>query len=151
MRTRGCVSLPVPATQDLPDVPPTCQACSCPRAFALAFSSTSELDLQFSYGAHSQLFELLPKCHLLYEIFPDSLFKTVTFALFLPSVLSPPLDMFCFVLFVLMAAPMAYGNSQARGRFGVGAAAASLYHSNSNMGSKLHLLPMLQLVAMPDP
>ena len=44
---------------------------------------------------------------------------------------------------------MAYGSSQARGR--IGAEAAGLGHSHSNGGSKLHLRPMPQLMAMPDP
>ena len=45
---------------------------------------------------------------------------------------------FCFVLFCLfMAAPTAYGSSQARVL--MGAAAAGLPHIHSNEGSKLHL------------
>ena len=48
-----------------------------------------------------------------------------------------------------MAAPVAYGSSQARGY--IRAAAASLRHSHSNTRSELHLWPMLQLTAMPDP
>ena len=44
---------------------------------------------------------------------------------------------------------MAYGGSQARGR--IRAAATSLGHSHSNMGSKLCLQPTPQLAAMPDP
>ena len=36
-------------------------------------------------------------------------------------------------------------------RPGVGAAAASLRHSHSNMGSELYLLPTPQLMAIPDP
>ena len=39
-----------------------------------------------------------------------------------------------FLRFVLMAAPAAYGSSQARGRI-----AAGLHHSHSNVGSKLCL------------
>ena len=42
-----------------------------------------------------------------------------------------------FSFFLFRAAPAAYGSSQARG--GIRAAAASLYHSHSNSGSKLHL------------
>ena len=38
---------------------------------------------------------------------------------------------------------MAYGSSQARD--GIGAVAAGLYHSHSNSGSELHLLPTPQL------
>ena len=60
---------------------------------------------------------------------------------------------FCFLFFCLFAvswaAPMAYGGSQARGR--IGAAAISLHHSHSNAGSKPHLRPTPQLMAMLDP
>ena len=42
-----------------------------------------------------------------------------------------------------------YGGSQARGL--IAAAAASLHHSHSNAGSEVHLRPILQLTAMPDP
>ena len=42
----------------------------------------------------------------------------------------------------------AYGSSQARGR--IGATAAGLYHSHSNVGSE-PCLPTPQLTAMPDP
>ena len=48
-----------------------------------------------------------------------------------------------------MAAPVAYGNSQARGR--IGAAGASLYHSHGNIGSEPHLQTTLQLAASLDP
>ena len=56
----------------------------------------------------------------------------------------------CFVfslsLFLLFRATLVtYGSSQPRGR--IGAAGAGLHHSHSNMGSKLHLWPILQLVA----
>ena len=45
---------------------------------------------------------------------------------------------FCFLFVCLFRAiPAAYGSSQARGR--IRAAAASLHHSHSNMGSKPHL------------
>ena len=44
---------------------------------------------------------------------------------------------------------MAYGGSQARGR--IGAAAAGLHHSHSNLGSELCLRLTPQLMAMPDP
>ena len=47
------------------------------------------------------------------------------------------------------AAPAAYGDSQARGRFG--AVATGLLYSHSNARSKLRLLPTPQLTAMPDP
>ena len=48
-----------------------------------------------------------------------------------------------------MAAPAAYVSLQARGQ--IRAAAASLHHSYSHTGSKLHLQPMLQLAATLDP
>ena len=50
--------------------------------------------------------------------------------------------------FLFRAAPAAYKGSQARGL--IGAAAASLYHSQSNMGSKPHLRPTPQLTATQD-
>ena len=44
---------------------------------------------------------------------------------------------------------MAYGGSQARGT--IGAVAAGLPHSHSNIRSKPHLQHTPQLMAMPDP
>ena len=44
---------------------------------------------------------------------------------------------------------MAYGSSQARGQ--IGATAASLYHSHSNVGSEPCLQPTPQLTATPGP
>ena len=52
-----------------------------------------------------------------------------------------------FCLF--MAAPAAYGTSRAGG--GIRAIAADLRHSHGNTGSGLHLRPMPQLMATPDP
>ena len=49
--------------------------------------------------------------------------------------------------FLFRAAPAAYGSSQARGR--IRATAAN--HSHSITGSKLHLQPAPQLIAMLDP
>ena len=58
--------------------------------------------------------------------------------------------LFYFLSFCLFrAAPAAYGDSQARGP--IGAEAAGLHQSHSNVGSKLHLRPTRQLVATPDP
>ena len=55
-----------------------------------------------------------------------------------------------FCLFAISrATPAAYGDSQARGL--VGALAAGLHHSHSNMISKPYLKPMPQLTATPDP
>ena len=54
-----------------------------------------------------------------------------------------------FFFFFLKAAPAAYESSQARG--GVGAVAASLYHSHSNTRSELCLQPTVQLTARTDP
>ena len=51
--------------------------------------------------------------------------------------------------FFFRTSPAAFGNSQARGL--IRATAASLYHSHSNMGSKLHLRPTTQFTATPDP
>ena len=54
-------------------------------------------------------------------------------------------------LFILLfsAAPMAYGDSQARG--GIGATAAGLRHSHSNARCDPRLQPTPQLKATPDP
>ena len=54
---------------------------------------------------------------------------------------------FSFLLF--RAVPEAYGSSWARSQ--VGAAAAGLQHSLSNVGSRPHLQPTPQLTATPDP
>ena len=57
---------------------------------------------------------------------------------------------FLFCLFVFSrAAPVAYGGFQARGP--IGAIAAGLYHSHSNIRSEPHLQPTPQLMATPDP
>ena len=56
-------------------------------------------------------------------------------------------DVFIFLLF--RATPMVYGGSQARGP--IGATAASLYLSSSNVRSELCLQPTPQLMAMTDP
>ena len=57
---------------------------------------------------------------------------------------------FFFGLFAISrAASTAYGGSQARGQ--VGAVAAGLHHSHSNMGSEPRLQPKPQLTATPDP
>ena len=53
-------------------------------------------------------------------------------------------------LFVFLGPHLAYGSSQVRGWTGA-AAAASLYHSHSNVGSKPPLGPIPQLMAMSDP
>ena len=57
---------------------------------------------------------------------------------------------FLFCLFAFSrAAPTAYGGSQARGL--LGAVAAGLHHSHSNLGSEPCLQPTQQLPAMLDP
>ena len=48
-----------------------------------------------------------------------------------------------------MATPETYGISQARSQ--IETAAASLWHSHSNVGSKLYLQPVPQLAAILDP
>ena len=59
-------------------------------------------------------------------------------------------DIFLSIFFFLFrATPTVYGGSQARGR--IGAAAAGLCHSHSNLELKLHLQPIPQLTAMPEP
>ena len=60
-------------------------------------------------------------------------------------IFSPP-SFFLFLVF--RATPTAYGNSQARGL--IGATAAGLHHSHSNVGSKPHLQPTPQLPVMLD-
>ena len=59
---------------------------------------------------------------------------------------------FFFCLFAFLpfsrAAPAAYGVSQARGR--IGAVAASLHQSHSNVGPEPRLRPTPQLKATPD-
>ena len=59
------------------------------------------------------------------------------------TIVGTPLSLF------LKATPVAYLSSWARGQ--TGAPAASLHHSYSNAGSKLHLQPTPQLIATPDP
>ena len=52
------------------------------------------------------------------------------------------------IVAISLAAPTAYGGSQARGR--IGAVATGLRQSHSNTGSKPHLRPTPQLTAMLD-
>ena len=54
-----------------------------------------------------------------------------------------------FFFVFLRAIPVAYGNSQARGP--MGAIAAGLHHSHSNVGSQPCLWPFPHLTAMPNP
>ena len=57
---------------------------------------------------------------------------------------------FFFFLFSLsLAAPPAYGGSQARGQ--IGAVATGLRQSHSNAASEPHLQPTAQLMATPGP
>ena len=56
---------------------------------------------------------------------------------------------FFFFFGLFRAAPTAYGGSQARGV--IGAVAASLNHSHSNVGFEPRLRPTPQLTAMQDP
>ena len=56
---------------------------------------------------------------------------------------------FFFAFFLFRATPSAYGGSQAKGL--IGAVAAGLHHSHSNVGSELRLQPTPQPTAMPDP
>ena len=60
-----------------------------------------------------------------------------------------PIFVLVLSFFLSLAALVAYGGSQAKGR--IGAAASTLHQSHSNMGSELHLRPTPQLMAMPDP
>ena len=73
------------------------------------------------------------------------------FSTFASSILFLEFLLFYFVLFYFLlfrATPAAYGSSQARNQ--IGATAAGLHHSHSNTGSKLHLQPTPQLMAMLD-
>ena len=56
---------------------------------------------------------------------------------------------FFFFLFFSRAAPLAYGDSQARGL--IEAVATGLCQSHSNAGSEPHLQPTPQFMATPDP
>ena len=69
--------------------------------------------------------------------------------LFVLYVLSLYLFINLFIYGLFGATPTAYGGSQARG--GIGATAASLCHSHSNVGSEPCLQPRPQLTAMLDP
>ena len=64
-----------------------------------------------------------------------------------------PIYLFIYLLIYLFllfrVAPMAYGSSQARGRFG--AMAAGLCHCHSSARSKPRLQPTVQLTATSDP
>ena len=53
------------------------------------------------------------------------------------------------IFFFFRATSSAYGSFQARSQ--IGATAASLYHSQSNTRSELHLQPTPQLTADPQP
>ena len=53
------------------------------------------------------------------------------------------------VVAISLAAPAAYGGSQARGP--IGAVATGPRQSHSKVGSELHLQPTPQLTATPDP
>ena len=79
--------------------------------------------------------------------------KTNTIIKYWLTVLSSLISFFLFFFFFLFAfsraALAAYGSSKARGR--IGAIATSLRQSHSNEGSKPHLRPTPQLMAMLDP
>ena len=53
-----------------------------------------------------------------------------------------------FFFFLFRATHAAYESSQARGR--IGAVAAGLHHSHSNIGSEPHLPPTPQVIATQD-
>ena len=54
-----------------------------------------------------------------------------------------------YIYFPFIAAPVTYGSSQVRGQ--IGATAADLCPSHSNIGYEPHLRPTLQLAGMLDP
>ena len=57
--------------------------------------------------------------------------------------------LFVVVVLSFLVTPAAYGGSQARVQ--IRAIAGGLHHSHSNTASELHLRPIAQLMAMPDP
>ena len=74
-----------------------------------------------------------------------TLFRITT----LPSALSPSTySTLLHFLKILIAAPAAYGSSQARGP--ISGAAVVLHHSHGNTGSEWRLQPTRQLVSTPD-
>ena len=58
-------------------------------------------------------------------------------------------QLFFFFFCLFRATPMTYGGSQAKGR--IGAVAARLRQSHSNLGSEPCLQPTPQFMATPDP
>ena len=60
-----------------------------------------------------------------------------------------PKSIFFFVFLFSRATPMAYRGYQARSLIRV--VAAGQHQSHSNTGSEMHLLPIAQLIATPDP
>ena len=79
--------------------------------------------------------------------FVRSFYLSFFLSFFLSSFLSFSLSL--ALSFFPMVTHTAYPGCQARG--GIRAIAASLQHSHSNAGSKLHLPPTPQLMATPDP
>ena len=77
-------------------------------------------------------------------------YATATAIWDLSHIRNPCCTLFYFWLFIFsMAAPVAYGGSQARGL--IGTVAPGLHQSHSNSGSELHLRPTPQLTATLDP
>uniref|UniRef100_A0A8D1SYM9 Cathepsin L n=1 Tax=Sus scrofa TaxID=9823 RepID=A0A8D1SYM9_PIG len=79
---------------------------------------------------------------------------SLTSEVFIPCRLNTDILMFDYNIkkknfFFFRAAATAYGGSQAKGQ--IQATAPGLRHSHSNAGSKPHLQPTPQLMAMPDP
>ena len=86
-----------------------------------------------------------------------------TFVRFIPQIILPIFSSRRFYIYIYIytrthtyththifrTTPMAYESTQARGQ--IGATAASLHHSYSNLGSEPHLWPTPQLMAMLDP
>ena len=79
----------------------------------------------------------------------DSLLKSLYPKYHKPSYIIIIITVIIIIILLFRATPATYGGSQARGW--VEAAAASLYHSYSDVGSELHLRPTPQLMAMLDP
>ena len=108
----------------------------------LGQGNTSALERQVQQGG--KVFHWGPRAAIwVHQQLQSSLKRIICFEKNGIGTLSP----FFFPFSFFTAVWVAYGSSQARGW--IGTAAPSLRHSHGNTGSKLHRLPMAQLVAMP--
>ena len=101
-----------------------------------------------SSGVHYR--DSIPRDFIFFLLFKKIFFSVLRYYLLEFAFVEGLFFLFFFFSFCLFrATPVAYGSSQARGPIGV--ADAGLHHSHSNLGSKLHVRPIAQLTAMPDP